>query len=334
MSYQVRVFCTADAVPTIRAILAWLREEVGYEADVPGESPAALDSPKWKSFELVYNPARESLLVECWRNTGKRSLCGKTVQEELNALEDLPDSDARRQVADCLSRTRFLVCCEVLADPDHEEVANFGALLDYFADHCGGLIDVEDEGFYSHSDTPLLGCCVQRIVKHRRQQAKAPGPARSGPAVQRADRGVDQQAIAEVLATLRRQDSGWRGVLPATFGTFFGHPVGIDVETLSDGDGPPPAVSPDELGLAKTILASLPEVLQTAEKRFADHTASREPLARDRVREPHIWILRDDFEDYPGLGRWTFVVRRSDLPHFAYHLVFDGLEFVEIWAGD
>jgi hypothetical protein len=333
MSYYARVCCTGDAVPTFRTILAWLREEVGYEAEIPGESPAALDSPKWKSFELVYNPARESLLVECQRNTGKLSICGKTAQEELNALEDLPDSDARRQVADCLGRTRFLVCCEVLADPDHEEVDNFGALLDYFADHCGGLIDVEDEGFYSHSDTPLLGRCVQRIVKHRRQEAKAPRPARSDPAVPRADKGVDQQAIAEVLATLRRHDSGWRGVLPATFGTFFGHPVGIEIEPLSDGDGPPP-VNPDELGLAKTILASLPEVLRNAEKRFADYTAGHEPLAHERVREPQVWILRDDFEDYAGLGRWTFVVGRSDTPHFAYHLVFDGLEFVKIWAGD
>ena len=333
MSYYARVCCTGDAVPTFRTILAWLREEVGYEAEIPGESPAALDSPKWKSCELVYNPARESLLVECQRNTGKLSICGKTAQEELNALEDLLDSDARRQVADCLGRTRFLVCCEVLADPDHEEVDNFGALLDYFADHCGGLIDVEDEGFYSHSDTPLLGRCVQRIVKHRRQEAKAPRPARSDPAVPRADKGVDQQAIAEVLATLRRHDSGWRGVLPATFGTFFGHPVGIEIEPLSDGDGPPP-VNPDELGLAKTILASLPEVLRNAEKRFADYTAGREPLAHERVREPQVWILRDDFEDYAGLGRWTFVVGRSDTPHFAYHLVFDGLEFVKIWAGD
>jgi hypothetical protein len=333
MSYYARVFCTTDAVPSIRAILAWL-QEVGYEAEVPGESPAALGSPKWRSFELIYNPAKESLLVECERNTGKRSLCHQTAEEELNALEDLPDSDARRRVADCLRRTRFLVSCQVLADDDHEEVANFGALLDYFADHCGGLIDVEDEGFYSHSDTPLLGCCVKRIVKHRRQEAKAPPPARSGPGVRRAETGVDQQVIAEVLARLRRHDTGWRGVLPPSLGTFFGHPVGIEIETLSDADGPPPAVNPDELGLAKAILARLPELLRIAEKRFADYTAGREPLAHERVREPQVWILRDDFEDYAGLGRWTFVVGRSDWPNFAYHLVFDRLEFVKIWAGD
>jgi hypothetical protein len=333
MSYYVRVFCTTDAVPTIRAALKWLQEEVGFEAEVPGKSPAALDSPKWKSFELVYDPAKESLLVECQRNTGKRSLCHQTAQEELNALDDLPDSDARQRVADCLSRTQFIVYCQVSADYDHEEVAHFGALLDYFADLCGGLIDVEDEGFYSHSDTPLLGRCVKRTVKHRRQRAEAPRPAQRKP-VGRRPKVADQGAIAEVLATLRRHGSGWRGVLPASLGTFFGQPIGIDIETKSTGRGPAPPVNPDEVDLAKTVLANLPGVLRIAEKAFANYTASREPLARDRVREPHVWVLRDDFEDYPGSGRWTFVVRRSDWPNFAYHLVFDRLEFVKIWAGD
>jgi hypothetical protein len=27
-------------------------------------------------------------------------------------------------------------------------------------DHCGAILDVEDEGFYSCSDMPLLGNCA------------------------------------------------------------------------------------------------------------------------------------------------------------------------------
>src|SRR5262249_58255497 len=122
---------TADAVPTMRTLLTWLRDEAGYAAEVP-EKPKALDSPKWKSFELVYDAAKESIVIECQRNTGKRSLCHQTAQEELNALEALPDSDAKKQVADCLTRTRFIVSCEIAGDPDHDEVAHFGAVLDYF----------------------------------------------------------------------------------------------------------------------------------------------------------------------------------------------------------
>ena len=42
-----------------------------------------------------------------------------------------------------------------------------------------------------------------------------------------------------MLAALRRHDRGWRGELPATFGTFFGHPVGIEIETQSTGKKKP-----------------------------------------------------------------------------------------------
>jgi hypothetical protein len=63
-----------------------------------------------------------------------------------------------------------------------------------------------------------------------------------------------------VLAALQPHGTGWRGALPTAFGTFFGRPLGIDVETQSTGSGPAPAVNPEELDLAKTILAGLPQV--------------------------------------------------------------------------
>src|SRR5262249_1610255 len=130
MSYYARVFCTADAVPTIRTLLTWLREGAGYPAEAPGQRPRALDSPPGKPFDLGYHPDKEPILVECQRNTGKRSLCGRIVQEELGTLEDLPASDAKDRVAGCLTRTTFIVCCDVYGDYDHEEVVHFGAFLD------------------------------------------------------------------------------------------------------------------------------------------------------------------------------------------------------------
>jgi hypothetical protein len=142
-------------------ILTWLREEAGFTAaDTPGERPKSLDSAAWKSFELVYDPARESLLVECNRNTGPRSLCAREVRAELGSLEGVKGSAARRRVADCLSRTRFVVCCTVSGDCDHGEAFAVRSVLDYFVDHCGAILDVEDEGFYSCSDMPLLGPCA------------------------------------------------------------------------------------------------------------------------------------------------------------------------------
>lgn len=161
MSYLVRAYCTAEAVPTIREFLTWLRDEAGFDASVPGERPKALDSAAWKSFELLYDPAKESLLVECNRNTGPRSLCARELRGELESLDGVTDSAAKRRVADCLSRTRFVVCCRVDGDDDHAEARRVRSVLDYFVGHCGAILDVEDEGFYARSNKPLLGLCTE-----------------------------------------------------------------------------------------------------------------------------------------------------------------------------
>jgi hypothetical protein len=161
MAYWVRAYCTAETVPTIRDLLNWLWEKDEFAAaHAPGESTRALDSAKWKSFELVYHPDRESLLIECNRNTGPRSLCAGEVRGELESLEDVDDSAAKQQVEDCLRRTRFVVCCTVIGDHGHKEARTVRSVLDYFVDHCGAILDVEDEGFYARSDKPLLGFCA------------------------------------------------------------------------------------------------------------------------------------------------------------------------------
>jgi hypothetical protein len=91
VSYYVRAFCTTGEVPTIAHLLAWLRAEARLPAEIRG--PAKLDSHAWKSFELVYRPGTESVLVECLRDTGPRSLARRTTREEAEALGALPDSD-------------------------------------------------------------------------------------------------------------------------------------------------------------------------------------------------------------------------------------------------
>jgi hypothetical protein len=99
MAYWVRAICTSDTVPTIRDLPTWLRKQSGFAAaEVPDEGPKALASAKWKSFELVYDPAKESILVECNRNTGSRSLCAGEVREELESLEDLEGSLGRKRL--------------------------------------------------------------------------------------------------------------------------------------------------------------------------------------------------------------------------------------------
>jgi hypothetical protein len=74
MPYEIHAYCTSETAPTIREFLEGLRYyEDGsprMQADAPGESAKALDSSKWREFELVYGSDKQSLLLGCYRNTG------------------------------------------------------------------------------------------------------------------------------------------------------------------------------------------------------------------------------------------------------------------------
>lgn len=136
------------------------------------------------------------------------------------------------------------------------------------------------------------------------------------------------------ISNLTEHDYGWEGSLPDDVGLFFGQPIGIEIETRPvSEDGPPPPVSRDERMLVRKIIAELPQVLTEAKKQFIRYTAKKDPDASEQVREPHIWINRDELEEEDNPERWTFVIGREDLPDFGYHIEFDGLTCLEIWSG-
>ena len=79
-------------------------------------------------------------------------------------------------------------------------------------------------------------------------------------------------------------------------------------------------------------MAALPQILDEARKQFIKYTAKKDPEAGEQVREPHIWINRDELEEEENPERWTFVIGREDSPDFGYHIEFDGLTCLEIWS--
>jgi hypothetical protein len=114
---------------------------------------------------------------------------------------------------------------------------------------------------------------------------------------------------------------------------FFGHPVGLEIETRPFPDSePPPSPSQPELELTRLILTGLPEVLAEAEKRYAAYSAdSPEVLAK--VHRPRVWICRE-FQDREGRDWWAIEAGISDAPDWTICVEFRGLEFVEVWSGD
>jgi hypothetical protein len=161
MAYWVHAWCTADTVPCPADWVAWVHANTEFaEAKMVGTTSRGLQSTKWTFADLLYDPAVESLAVECVRNTGPRSNCARYAADELTNLEEVKDSKAKRRVAGVLRKVTFCVTCTVSNDWDHDEADRVRRLLDFFVDSCGAVLDTEDEGFYARSGKPLLGLCA------------------------------------------------------------------------------------------------------------------------------------------------------------------------------
>lgn len=147
---------------------------------------------------------------------------------------------------------------------------------------------------------------------------------------------MDRRDVEQLFANLSEDEFGWQVAVPERFGRFLGKSIRIEFETraIEEDDDSPPKPSSQEKALATKILGSLAAILAEAEKQFTRYTADSDPEAREQIRDPHIWICRDDFEDDEDMEHWTLVVGREDAPDFGYHIEFDGSRCLDIWGGD
>jgi hypothetical protein len=151
MAYYVRAFCTAAQTPTINSVMQSLRQR-GSDFVAQVDDPADLDSRAWHQFELIYKPENGPIVVECNRDEGDDWLAKAECQEFTEEVAELGDASARNKVIEHLRKTRFIVCCQLLSDCDEDGYEANGQFLEYFVDHCGGMIQADGEGFYERMD--------------------------------------------------------------------------------------------------------------------------------------------------------------------------------------
>lgn len=144
--------------------------------------------------------------------------------------------------------------------------------------------------------------------------------------------------VENLVRHFRNEEGVWLLDLPAEGSTFRGHPLQLMITTADFGAwwfwtnrtaSPPTSV---ELNLVRAILLDLKTVVKMAEAALVQHLAD-ETEALQEVDSPHIWIDRSQL-DSKGPKRWALVVNRADWPDFGWHIEFDGLACVEVWAGD
>ena len=148
MSYYLRAFCTVPAVPLLSAVLAWTDAHGAALTLAPDWADLDLDRTDWEQVELSYAPERAPLELTVDRDDGPDSLARAEAGEFLAEVAAQPESDARLLVTGHLRQTRFIVACRLPGDSDEAGQRAAHALLDYFAEHAGGLIQADGEGFY------------------------------------------------------------------------------------------------------------------------------------------------------------------------------------------
>ena len=152
MSYFVRAFCTAPDVPPLSELIAWVATEKGitlavYDRD--GATPLDLTSPDWHDAELLYKEGHLPIPCEVERDDGSPDGVFKAeVGAFLKLLEDTEDTPERARIEAHLRASRFVVTNQLLSDVDDAGYAASEAILDYFVQLKGGLLQADGGGFY------------------------------------------------------------------------------------------------------------------------------------------------------------------------------------------
>jgi hypothetical protein len=140
MGYYLRAFCTSSDIPSLRTVLEWA-EGQGVRLEVPS---AVLDAPEWRQAEVVYKSDRQPFVAE----TDAGELLRDEVEEFVELLEEVEESPARQKVLEHLEQSKAVVAAQLLGDVDDDGYAAAGTFLNYFVEHCGGLVQADGEGFY------------------------------------------------------------------------------------------------------------------------------------------------------------------------------------------
>lgn len=157
MSYYLRTFCTADAVPTLAAVL----ESLATEGIVLTRDPS---TPPWTTEQLQDRPRDcivlsyhsdepSPLVVDVDHVDDPSGLAEEELEEFLERLGDLAPSPGRDRIIQHLTRSRFIVAIRIPTSvlvTEYEEALwqASHALLDYFVQYSDGLIQADGEGFY------------------------------------------------------------------------------------------------------------------------------------------------------------------------------------------
>ena len=145
-----RVFCKNENAPPLRLLVDFLKSR-GQLPILPTDmDDTMLDEWAWVQVTLSYARERKPIQVFCVRDRGTYKDVFEQEQkqflETLSPYDDIEASLAQEHV----TRARFILTTRMIEADVTEEGYDFnGWILEFFQEHCSGIVQIDGQGFFS-----------------------------------------------------------------------------------------------------------------------------------------------------------------------------------------
>ena len=144
-----RVFCQREEPPPLRLLLDFLKSKSQVPL-VPKMDPEALEDWSWVQIALGYHRDRKPIQIFCVRNQGTYQDVFEQEQtgfsKQLSAFGDQEAELAREFVI----RAKFILTARLSKKDITDEGYDFnGWILEFFQDNCTGIVQIDEQGFFS-----------------------------------------------------------------------------------------------------------------------------------------------------------------------------------------
>jgi hypothetical protein len=149
MPYHVRAFCTSPNVPKLAQVFEYAESQgVGLSPD-ESHGKTDVNTSDWTEVEILCKTDKSPLVAECNRDDGSDDCLARVEPQEFVEEIGKPGlSFSKRRVINHLKATKFIIAVQLLNDIDDDGYEANGTFLNYFVEHCGGMIHADGEGFY------------------------------------------------------------------------------------------------------------------------------------------------------------------------------------------
>ncbi len=157
-----RVFCQKENSPPLRLLLEFLTSRSQAPITPPNMDASMLDDWAWVQVTLGYDRNRKPIQVVCVRDRGTYQDVFDTEKERFLDLLSAHDDVEGGLVRAFVERARFVLTTRFAQNDMTDEGYDFnGWILEFFQDQCNGLVQIDNQGFYSPKGDLIVDLSVK-----------------------------------------------------------------------------------------------------------------------------------------------------------------------------